>query len=108
MATLKSDFLKKKNTGEFSEIVMGDIKLMPNKIRKVSRGYLSSFLSYRETPSGGQNLPPTRSHANLTIFSAGTERLTLWRELGLQKPPCYHQKLPTYFDGTNGVRFTSM
>ena len=38
--------------------MMVDAKLMREKVLKVSSRYLLPFLSYRENPAGGQNLPP--------------------------------------------------
>ena len=58
MTSLKCHFLKKLST-DFSEILLEDVKLMPNKVLKVSRRYLLSFLSYREnTGGGGGNIYP--------------------------------------------------
>ena len=62
MTSLKRNFLKKNLYG-FSEILTVDVKLILEKVLKVSCRYLLPFLSYRENlaEGGGQNLPPQRS-----------------------------------------------
>ena len=49
---LKHHFLKEFST-DFSEILVEDVKLMPEQVLIVSRRYLPPFLSYRENPAGG-------------------------------------------------------
>ena len=89
MASLKRHF--QKFLMDFP-IFMGDAKLMPAKILKVSRLYLSSFLSHREKPgeygaaSGGgaasaPSPPPPRDAfddpwSHITEFDS--ERCELW------------------------------
>ena len=55
----------------FSEILLADVKSMLRKVRKaeeVSRRCLLPFLSYRENPAGGQNLPPPPAKRMLTAI----------------------------------------
>ena len=52
MTSLKHDFLKNFST-DFSEILVGDVKLKPDKVVNVLRRYLSALLSYRENTGGG-------------------------------------------------------
>ena len=44
--------LSKQNLNDSSKILVGDVKVMPNKVLKVSRPYMQSFLSYRENMQG--------------------------------------------------------
>ena len=53
----KTSFFKNIST-DLSEILSEDVKLMPNKVLKVSRQYLLLFLSYRENKVGGNIYPP--------------------------------------------------
>ena len=55
-----TQFFKKTTRLIFSEILMKDVKLMLEKVRKVSRRYLALFLNYRENPAGGEaeSAPP--------------------------------------------------
>ena len=64
MTSLKRYFLKTFST-DFSEILLADIKSMLEKVSKVLHLYLPPFLSYRENPEGGQNLPPPPSGAHV-------------------------------------------
>ena len=58
MTSLKRHFLKTFLT-DFSGILSEGVKLMPEKVLKVSRRYLLWFLSYRENTGGGNiYLPP--------------------------------------------------
>ena len=59
--SLKRHFLKKFLTA-FSEILVADVKSMLGKVLKVSSGYLSPFISYRENPTegGGAIFAPQR------------------------------------------------
>ena len=52
MTSLQHNFLKNFST-DFSEILVGNVELMPDKVLKVLHCYLSSFLSYRENTGGG-------------------------------------------------------
>ena len=55
------------------------------------------------------NRSPLTALGQLTLFLAGSKRLSLWRGGGLQKPPVLSRDgIPTDFDGTNGIRFPSM
>ena len=40
----------------------------------------------------------------LTLFLAGSKRLSLWRGGASETPPCYLEKLPTDFDGVNDIQ----
>ena len=51
ITSLKRHFLKKIST-DFSETLLEDVKLMLDKVLKVLRRYLMSFLSYRENTGG--------------------------------------------------------
>ena len=57
MTSLKRHFLKNFST-DFSEVLLEDVKSMPDKALKVSRRYLRLFLSYRENTGGGNIYPP--------------------------------------------------
>ena len=50
---LKRHFLKKFLIG-FSELLLGDVKLMLDKVLKVFRRYLLSFSSYRKKYGRGE------------------------------------------------------
>ena len=43
---------------DFSDILVGDVKLMLGKVLKVSRRYLPPFWSFRENLAGGRYSPP--------------------------------------------------
>ena len=67
MTSLKSYFFENTCTG-FSENLVEDIKLMPNKVLKVSRWYLPSFLCYRENSGGGGRSSGSRVNVFPAIF----------------------------------------
>ena len=83
MTSLKRDFLKKKFLTDFPEILAEDVKLVTDKVLKVSRRYLLSFLSYRESRGGewGNIYPPPPSAARVKeakrvfVFSRGSASL---------------------------------
>ena len=56
MTSLKRHFIKTFSTDVF-EILLEDVKLMPDKVLKVSCRYLLHFFSFRENTGGG-NIPP--------------------------------------------------
>ena len=74
MTSLKRYFLKTFSTG-FSEIQLVDVKLMPDKVLKVSRRCLLSCLSYPEKPGGG-NIYPSLAQRGLRVLSQITRRLS--------------------------------
>ena len=56
----KIPFSKKKTT-DFSEILVADVKLMLEKVLKVSRRYLLPFVIYQEKLAGGAFFAPPPS-----------------------------------------------
>ena len=62
MTSLKRNVLKNFST-DFSEILSKEVILMPEKVLKVSRRYLLSFLSYRVNTGGRGNISPPPSAA---------------------------------------------
>ena len=66
MTSRKRHFLKKKST-DFSEILVTGVKLMLEKVLKVSRRYLPLFLSYRENPAGGAFAPNSGARVNQSL-----------------------------------------
>ena len=68
MTSLKRSFSKKKKIStDFSDILVGDVKMMLGKVLKVSRRYMPPFLSYRENPSGGRRNSPPPSGARVKL-----------------------------------------
>ena len=55
-----------KNDGFFATLV-GDVRLMPDKVMKVLRRYLLPFLSYRENTEGGGVIFPTPALRGLNM-----------------------------------------
>ena len=65
----KTQFSQKFLDRFFSEILIEDVKLIPNKVLKLSRRYLMSFLSYRENTGGGKIYPsPNGARINFKLY----------------------------------------
>ena len=76
MTSLKRHFLKNFST-DFSEILLEDVKLMLDKVLKVSCRYLMSFLSYRENTGGGNIYPPPPSAARVNWKSLTPQKISV-------------------------------
>ena len=49
---------------DFSESLVGEVKLMPDKVLQLLRRYLLSLLSYRENKGGGNINPSSSARVN--------------------------------------------
>ena len=82
MTSLKHHFVKNFAT-DFPEIFVEDIRLMPDKVLKVLRRYLLSFLSYRENERGwyfSSSLSAARGKVRFRFVftSSSTQLADLW------------------------------